>query len=167
MFSFSVFENDKTASSILYSWSQKEKWETNICSKCENRAHEWKFHGLEHIYIHRQKTSIFDHSLEVMLVWLACVLASQPLLIFLILFLKHGRSSTHLQSRTTLGRKTATINEGGVYQMNWLASTHLFQANTSAWTVQSSRDKYPILLWKEKQNSKLFIFPNLAKKSLC
>lgn len=109
--------------------------------------------------------SIFDHSLEVMLVWLAWVLASQPPLIFLILFLKHGRSSTHLQSRTTLGRKTATINEGGVYQMNWLTSTHLFQANTSAWTVHSSRAKYPILLWKEKENSKLFIFSQLGKKA--
>lgn len=50
--------------------------------------------------------------------------------------------------------------------MNWLASTHLFQANTSAWTVHSSRAKYPILLCKEKENSKLFIFPNLAKKYL-
>lgn len=111
-----------------------------------------------------RKCPYLIYSLEVMLVWLACVLASQPLLIFLILFLKHGRSSKHLQSRTTIGRKTATINEGGVYQMNWLASTHLFQANTSAWTVHSSRAKYPILLWKEKENCKLFIFPKLAKK---
>lgn len=98
------------------------------------------------------------YSLEVVLPWLVCVLASQPHLIFFILFLKHGKSSMHLQSRTTIGRKTATINEGGVYQINWLTSAHLFQANTSAWAVHSSRAKYPILLWKEKENSKLF-FP--------
>lgn len=114
-------------------------------------------------YIDR-KCPYFIYSLEVMLVWLVCVLASQPHLIFFILFLKHGRSSMPLQSRTTIGRKTATINEGGIYQINWLTSTHLFQANTSAWTVHSSRAKYPILLWKKKENSKLFIFSNLAKR---
>lgn len=60
MISFSAFENEKIASNISYSWSQKEKWERNIYSKCENRAHELKFHGLEHISIHRQEMSIFD-----------------------------------------------------------------------------------------------------------
>lgn len=113
-------------------------------------------------YIER-KCPYLSYSLEVTLVWLVCVLSSQPHLIFFIFFLKHGRSSMHLQSRTTIGRKTATINEGGVYQINWFTSTHLFQANTSAWTVHSSRAKYPILLWKERENSKLF-FPTLQKK---
>lgn len=165
MFPTSVLAKVQIASSIPYSWSRNEKRRRNIYGKHENRACEWIFHGM-FTYIDR-KCPYLIYSLEVMLVWLVCVVASQPHLIFFILLLKHGRSSMHLQSRTTIGRKTATINEGGVYQINWLTSTHLFQANTSAWTVHSSRAKYPILLWKEKENSKLFIFSNLAKRVLC
>lgn len=115
-----------------------------------------------HLHASDRECPYLIYSLEVRLVWLVCVLASQPHLIFFILLLKHGRNSMHLQSRTTIGRKTATINEGGVYQINWLTSTHLFQANTSAWTVHSSRATYPILLWKKK-DMKSLIFSSLAK----
>lgn len=165
----STFCFSKGPNCIKYPILLKSKWKVK-------KKHLWKIRNQSLASEYFMVLSIFTYidrkcpyliySLEVMLVWLVCVLSSQPHLIFFILFLKHGRSSMHLQSRTTIGRKTATINEGGVYQINWLTSTHLFQANTSAWTVHSSRAKYPILLWKEKENSKLFIFFNLPKRVL-
>lgn len=85
-------------------------------------------------------------------VLLILVASSQPCLIFSIFFLKHGRSSMHLHTRTTIGRKTAIIKVGGVYHTNCFISTHLFQAKISACIVPSRRETIPSLLCKRKKN---------------
>lgn len=72
------------------------------------------------------------YSLEVICALLIIDLASQPDLIFCSLHLRHGNSKILLHAITTIGRKTAIINVGGVYQKNWPKSIHLFHANTSA-----------------------------------
>lgn len=77
--------------------------------------------------------------------------SSQPCLIFSIFFLKHGRNSIALHTRTTIGRKTAIIKLGGVYHTNCFISTHLFQAKINACIVPSRRATIPSLLCKRKK----------------
>lgn len=84
-------------------------------------------------------------------VLLNLVTSSQPCLIFSIFFLKHGRNSIALHTRTTIGRKTAIIKLGGVYHTNCFISTHLFQAKINACIVPSRRATIPSLLCKRKE----------------
>lgn len=114
---------------------------------------EYKFEMFMRKYIEIEQKCCKQHfyNWEDSSVLLILVASSQPCLIFSIFFLKHGRSSMHLHTRTTIGRKTAIIKVGGVYHTNCFISTHLFQAKISACIVPSRRETIPSLLCKRKK----------------